>query len=149
MNYTELENAKVQEAIQIVTRHLTKKQTPLTDPSRARALAQLHLSGHEHEVFCVMWLDTKHYLIQFEQLFRGTIDGASVYPREIVKTALARNAAAAILVHNHPSGVSEPSSADVAITQRLKSALALIDVRVLDHLIVGETVCSLAECGKC
>jgi DNA repair protein RadC len=86
-------------------------------------------------------------VIVFDELFRGTIDGASVYPREVVKACLSCNAAAVIFVHNHPSGVAEPSQADIAITERLRKALALIDVRVLDHLIVGDEVTSFAERG--
>ena len=92
-------------------------------------------------------MDNRNRVITFEELFRGTIDGASVYPREVVKACLSHNAAAVIFAHNHPSGVAEPSLADERITKRLKDALALIDVRVLDHLIVGEEVISLAERG--
>jgi DNA repair protein RadC len=99
-------------------------------------------------VFCCLFLDTRHRLICFEELFRGTVDGASVHPREVVKQALARNAASVILAHNHPSGVAEPSHADEIITVRLRDALALVDIRVLDHLIVGDGACtSLAERG--
>ena len=95
-----------------------------------------------------MYLDKRHRLIQFEELFRGTIDGASVHPREIVKLALQKNAAAVIVVHNHPSGIAEPSGVDELITQRVKEALALVDIRLLDHIIVGEGVSvSLAERG--
>jgi DNA repair protein RadC len=102
----------------------------------------------EHEVFCCLYLDKRHRLIQFEELFRGTIDGASVHPREIVKLALQRNSAAVIIAHNHPSGVAEPSQADEFITQRVKEALALVDIRLLDHIIVGDGACvSLAERG--
>ena len=92
-------------------------------------------------------MDNRNRVITFEKLFRGTIDGASVYPREVVKACLSHNAAAVIFAHNHPSGVAEPSQADIAITDRLKKALALVDVRVLDHLIVGEEVISFAERG--
>lgn len=90
-----------------------------------------------HELFCCLYLDNRHRVLRFDELFRGTIDGTSVYPREVVKEALAVNAAAVILAHNHPSGVSEPSQADERITRRLKSALDLVDIRLLDHLIVG------------
>ncbi len=101
-----------------------------------------------HELFCCLHLDNRHRLIAFEELFRGTIDGASVHPREVVKQALARNAAAMILAHNHPSGVAEPSRADELITRRLREALALVDIPVLDHLIVAGNSCvSLAERG--
>ena len=99
-------------------------------------------------MFCCLHLDNRHRLIAFDELFRGTIDGASVHPREVVKQALARNAAAVILAHNHPSGVAEPSQADELITHRLKEALALVDIRLLDHVIVGDGSClSFAEKG--
>jgi DNA repair protein RadC len=93
-------------------------------------------------------LDNRHRVIGFEELFRGTLDGATVHPREVVKRALAHNAAAVILAHNHPSGVAEPSQADELITRRLKDSLALVDIRVLDHLVVGDSHCeSMAERG--
>ena len=92
----------------------------------------------EHELFCCLFLDNRHRVIRFDEMFRGTIDGTSVYPREVVKEALAVNAAAVILAHNHPSGVAEPSQADERITKRLKSALDLVDIRLLDHLIIGD-----------
>lgn len=98
-------------------------------------------------MFCVAFLDTRHGVIKFEEMFRGTIDGASVYPREVVKAALACNASAVIFAHNHPSGVSEPSLADQAITRRLKDALELVDIRVLDHLVIGTEITSFAERG--
>ena len=104
--------------------------------------------SYPHEVFACLFLDNRHRLMAFEELFRGTIDGASVHPREVVRRALAHNAAALILAHNHPSGIAEPSAADTRITERLRQALSLIDVRVLDHLIVGDAeVTSLAERG--
>ena len=105
------------------------------------------LSDSEHEIFAVLFLDNRHQVIDYQEMFRGTVDGTSVYPREVVKEALARNAAAVLLVHNHPSGIAEPSSADQAITRRLKSALDLVDIRVIDHLIVGQTVTSMASRG--
>ncbi len=102
----------------------------------------------EHEVFCCLYLDNRHRLIQFEELFRGTIDGASVHPREVVKQALQRNCAAVIIAHNHPSGIAEPSLADERITARIRDALALVDIRLLDHIIVGDGASvSLAERG--
>jgi len=104
-----------------------------------------HLS---HELFCCLYLDNRHRILRFDEMFRGTIDGTSVYPREVVKEALAVNAAAVILAHNHPSGVAEPSQADERITRRLKSALELVDIRLLDHLIIGDgTTTSLASRG--
>jgi DNA repair protein RadC len=106
------------------------------------------LSARDHEVFTVIFMDNRHRVIECLEMFRGTIDGASVHPREVVKEALQRNAAAVILCHNHPSGVAEPSQADELITRRLQDSLALIDVRLLDHLIVaGGEVISLAERG--
>ena len=102
----------------------------------------------DHELFCCLYLDNRHRVLRFDELFRGTIDGTSVYPREVVKEALLINAAAVILAHNHPSGVAEPSQADERITKRLKSALDLVDIRLLDHLIVGEgAATSLASRG--
>ena len=108
-----------------------------TNPQAARDFARLQLGSLEHEVFAALFLDTKNRLIAFEKLFQGTIDGASVYPREVVKRTLALNAGAVILAHNHPSGVADPSTADQALTKRLKAALALIDARVLDHIVVS------------
>jgi DNA repair protein RadC len=106
------------------------------------------LRDYPYEVFAVLFLDNRHRVIAFEELFRGTIDGASVHPREVVRRALALNAAAVILSHNHPSGVAEPSEADQRITTRLREALSLVDVRVLDHLVIGDGgCCSLAERG--
>lgn len=120
----------------------------LTSPSQARTFLRAQLRDRPYEVFCCLYLDTRHRVLEFEELFRGTIDGASVHPREVVKAALARNAAAVIIAHNHPSGVAEPSAADEAMTQRLKQALALVDIRLLDHFVVGETeVVSLSERG--
>ena len=98
-------------------------------------------------MFAILWLDNRHRVIAFEELFRGTIDGASIHSREVVKSALGHNAAACIMAHNHPSGVSDPSRADENITRRLRDALALIEVRVLDHIIVGEDCVSFAERG--
>jgi DNA repair protein RadC len=101
-----------------------------------------------HELFCCLFLDNRHRVLSFDEMFRGTIDGTSVYPREVVKEALAVNAAAVILAHNHPSGVAEPSQADERITRRLKSALELVDIRLLDHLIIGDgRATSLASRG--
>jgi DNA repair protein RadC len=113
-----------------------------------RRFLRARLRDLPHEVFCCLHLDNRNRVIAFEELFRGTIDGASVHPREVVKRALAHNAAALILAHNHPSGVAEPSQADEVITRRLSSALALVDIRVLDHLVVGDSACvSFAERG--
>lgn len=120
----------------------------LTSPEATRIYLKSRLYAHPHEVFAGLFLDNRHRVIAFEELFRGTIDGSSVHPREVVRAALRHNAAAVIFAHNHPSGVAEPSRADVAITLRLRDALALIDVRVLDHIVVGdESGASLAERG--
>jgi DNA repair protein RadC len=119
-----------------------------TSPTDVERYLQLQLATNEREIFAAMFLDTRHRLISFEKLFYGTIDGASVHPREVVKSALKRNAAAVIFSHNHPSGVAEPSQADIQITERLKAALALVDVRVLDHIVVTAVECvSLAQRG--
>src|SRR5690554_4798060 len=124
------------------------KGRKITQPRLAFEYLQVLLQDYQHEVFSAVFLDTQHRVICFEELFRGTIDSASVYPREVVKQALSHNAAAVILVHNHPSGDPEPSDADRRITQRLKEALALVDVRVIDHIVVGSEGCeSLAEGG--
>jgi DNA repair protein RadC len=120
----------------------------LTSPDLTRVFLRSKLQDRPFEVFCCLYLDTKHRVIRFEEMFRGTIDGASVHPREVVRSALAHNAAAVIVAHNHPSGVAEPSAADNALTRRLQEALAMVDIRLLDHLVVGdgETV-SFAERG--
>ncbi|MCD2451138.1 DNA repair protein RadC [Methylicorpusculum oleiharenae] len=134
------------EAIQIYNRCFSKGE-PLTSPDKAKDCIKLKLAPFKHEVFLCLFLDNQHRLIACEELFRGTLDGASVYPREVVKAALQHNAAALIMAHNHPSGISEPSQADKVITDKLKAALALVDIRVLDHFVVGETVYSFAEHG--
>lgn len=119
-----------------------------TAAADVKRYCQLRFGNEEREIFCVMFLDNQHKLIHTEDMFRGTIDGASVYPREVVKAALRCNAAAVIFSHNHPSGVAEPSHADRTITDRLVEALKLVDIRVLDHIVVSaiETV-SFAERG--
>jgi DNA repair protein RadC len=124
-------------------------ERPLFDaPQRVREYLRLQLAHLPHEVFAVLFLDHQHRLLAMEELFRGTLAQTSVYPREVVKRALALNAAAVVLAHNHPSGVAEPSRADECLTQSLKAALALVDVRVLDHFVVGAAdVVSFAERG--
>jgi DNA repair protein RadC len=143
--------AELQAAIEIGRRQLTeslKAGPSLGSPRATSDFLTAKLRDLEHEVFCCLYLDKRHRLIEFQELFRGTIDGASVHPREIVKLALQRNSAAVIVAHNHPSGVAEPSHADELITQRVKEALALVDIRLLDHIIVGDGVSvSLAERG--
>ena len=128
--------------------HRIRRGTCLSSPQAVRDYLALKLGTREFETFCCLFLDTRHRLIEFVELFRGTIDGASVHPREVVKEALRHNAAAVILAHPHPSGVAEVSAADELITRRLKSALELVDIRLLDHLIVaGSEVVSFAERG--
>jgi len=143
--------AELQAAIEISRRQMTeslRSGPALCSPRATSDFLNAKLRDLEHEVFCCLYLDKRHRLIHFEELFRGTIDGASVHPREIVKLALQRNAAAVIIAHNHPSGIAEPSQADELITHRVKEALALGDIRLLDHIIVGDGVnVSLAERG--
>jgi DNA repair protein RadC len=125
-----------------------RRGTALTSPELAKEAMQLKLADYEHEVFVCMFLDHQHRLVACEELFRGTLDGAAVYPREVVKVALAHNASAVIFTHNHPSGTDSPSEADRTLTNRLRNALALVDIRVLDHFVVGgENVFSFAENG--
>jgi len=120
----------------------------IKSPTDTADYLRTQLAHLEHEVFCVVYLDNRHRVIDFREEFRGTIDGTSVYPREIVKEALKNNAAAVILAHNHPPGIAEPSQADERITHRLKAALELVDIRLLDHLIVGgSNTTSLASRG--
>jgi len=120
----------------------------LTDPAASARYLKSRLAGYPYEVFACLFLDNRHRVIAFEELFRGTIDGASVHPREVVRRCLAHNAAAVIVAHNHPSGVAEPSAADRAITLRLRDSLELIDVRLLDHFVIGAgTPTSLAQRG--
>jgi DNA repair protein RadC len=143
--------ASLQAALELARRHFReplRMGSALSAPEATRAFLLAHLRDRPYEVFCCMHLDNRHRLIAFEELFRGTIDGATVYPREVVRQALAHNAAAVIFAHNHPSGLVEPSQADELVTRRLKAALALVDVRVLDHVIVGDTHClSFADRG--
>jgi len=118
--------------------------TVFSSPGAVRDYLRLRLAGLQHEVFFALWVDAQNRLISAEELFRGSLTQTSVYPREVVKIALAHNAAAVILAHNHPSGVAEPSRADEALTRELKQALALVDVRVLDHFIVAGTALPLS-----
>lgn len=142
------EDRLISEALRILEGRFGTKGGVMSSPDQCRGYLKLRLAGYPYEVFGVMFLDNRHRLIAFEEMFRGTIDGASVHPREVVRSALKHNAAAVVFAHNHPSGVTEPSQSDLRITQRLKDALALVEVRVLDHLIVGEDDgSSLAERG--
>ena len=124
-------------AERILTKRLRRPGRALSSPDETVAFLRLRMEHLEHEVFAVLFMDTRNRVIAFEEMFRGTIDGASVYPREVVKAALGHNAAAIIIAHNHPSGVAEPSHADRAITRRLLEAMSLIDVRLLDHVVIG------------
>lgn len=119
----------------------------IASPADTVEFLRLRLAHLEHEIFAVLWLDNKHRVLAFEELFRGTIDTTSVYPREIVKSALYHNAAACILCHNHPSGVADPSQSDLVLTAQVKEALRVIEVRTIDHVIVGERPYSFAEHG--
>ncbi|MHB8726413.1 MAG: RadC family protein [Casimicrobiaceae bacterium] len=135
-------------AAAILERHTLLGRNAMTSPQAVRDYLRTRLACLPHEVFACLFLDTQHRLIACEELFRGTLAQTSVYPREVVKAALARNAAAVIFAHNHPSGVAEPSRADELLTTALKQALALVDIRTLDHMIVaGSHVLSFAERG--
>jgi DNA repair protein RadC len=120
----------------------------LGSPGDTRRFLEARLRGHAHEVFACLFLDARNRVISFDEMFHGTIDGAAVHPREVVRRAIAHNAAGLIVAHNHPSGVAEPSHADRALTRRLGDAVALVDVRLLDHFVVGDgEVVSFAERG--
>ena len=137
----------IAQALQLLALEV-READALVSPDAVRDYLRLLLAGRPHEVFVVVFLDAQNRVIATEEMFRGTLTQAAVYPREVVIEALGRNAAAVILCHNHPSGVPEPSRADQALTRTLKQALALVDVRVLDHLIVaGAASVSLAERG--
>jgi len=143
---------QLQATMEISSRHLRaelQKVDIITNPQLTKRYLSSRLRGYPHEAFGGLFLDNKHQIITFEILFTGTIDGASVHPREVVRSALNHNAAAVIFAHNHPSGVAEPSQADRNITEKLRDALELIDVRLLDHIVVGdgESTTSLAELG--
>jgi DNA repair protein RadC len=138
----------IQHALAILGSHLKSKGNALESPDAVRSYLRLQLEQEESEVFAVLFLDTKHRVLQFVRMFTGTIDQAAVYPREVVKAGLTLNASAAIVCHNHPSGDSTPSHADRQLAVRLKDALGLVDIRLLDHFVIGhcETT-SFAEKG--
>lgn len=142
---------QLQAVLEMAKRHLAErlsKEHAFTDINTVRSFLTVNLRHLQHEVFAALFLDNQHRLLRYEELFQGTIDGASVYPREVVRKVLNCNAAAVIFAHNHPSGALEPSRADRHITCQLQQALALIDVRVLDHFVVGEDgMTSFAERG--
>ncbi|MAK92851.1 MAG: hypothetical protein CMI13_16650 [Oleibacter sp.] len=143
--------AQLQAVLEMARRHLAEELQhgdALTSPELTRQYLQAQLRDLRYEVFACLFLDNQHRVLRYQELFRGTIDGAAVYPREVVKQALEQGAAAVILAHNHPSGIAEPSQADRAITDRLQQALGLVDIRVLDHLVVGDGYAvSFAERG--
>ena len=132
----------------ILEHKLMRSGEALTDPAASARYLKARLASYPYEVFACLFLDNRHRVIAFEELFRGSIDGCSVHPREVIRSCIKHNAAAVILAYNHPSGVAEPSAADRSITLRLREALEFIDVRVLDHLIVGSgTPTSMAQRG--
>ena len=145
------ERTRVRAALEIGQRFITatiNRGEFLTSPTASRNAIMARLRDRRHEVFAVLFLTNRHQVINYEEMFRGTIDGAAVYPREVAVRALEVNAAALIVAHNHPSGVAEPSRSDRAITTKLRAALALIEVRLLDHFVVGDgQVVSFAERG--
>lgn len=142
------ENDVIEAAVRFMEARARYHTEALTSPDATKRLLRLRTGDKEREVFSVLFLDAQHRLLAAEDLFTGTLDGAAVYPREVLKQALAHNSAAVILAHNHPSGTVTPSTADRRITQRLKDALALVDIRVLDHVIVApDASFSFAEAG--
>jgi DNA repair protein RadC len=147
----EAKYVQLQAVMEMARRQLSEilvRGEALSSPQAAADYLRAQLRDREHEVFGVLFLDSQHRVLAYDELARGTVDGAAVYPREVVKAALRRNAAAVILAHNHPSGIAEPSAADRALTERLRQALGTVDVRVLDHLVVGDGApVSFAERG--
>ncbi|ASP37700.1 hypothetical protein CHH28_02995 [Bacterioplanes sanyensis] len=143
--------AQLQAVLEMSRRHMIEqlqRGDALTSPELTRRFLQASLRDYQHEVFAILLLDNQHQVIKLVPLFRGTLDSAAVYPREVVKLALEQQAAAVILAHNHPSGVAEPSRSDRAITERLQQALGLMDIRVLDHIVIGDgEAVSFAERG--
>jgi DNA repair protein RadC len=138
----------IRQAISLLEHRLFKAGSCLNSPAAVRDYLRLKLVAEPNEVFAAVFMDSQHKVLAYEPLFKGTVDQTSVYPRVVIQRALALNASALILAHQHPSGVTEPSAADRALTDRLKAALAMVDVRVLDHFIVGEgTPYSFAEAG--
>jgi DNA repair protein RadC len=131
----------------LISKRFRRGSPVLSSPGRMREFLSIHLGACESEIFGIIHLDNRYRSLGAEDLFRGTIDGAAVYPRVIIKSVLARNSAAAVCYHNHPSGNSQSSHADEAITIRIRDALSLIDVRLIDHLIIGENIFSFAEAG--
>jgi len=146
--FNDYEEGVLANAAAILKSRLQHRETVFSNPESVRQYLQIKLRPYPYEVFCALFLDNRNRLIEYVELFRGTIDGTSVHPREVIREVIRVNAAAVIFAHNHPSGVEEPSQADLRITARLKDALVFVDVRVLDHIIIGEgDGTSLAERG--
>ncbi|ELI8097098.1 RadC family protein [Yersinia enterocolitica] len=141
------EQRVIQRALRIVEKYQRQPSEPFISTSFTKTWLQLYMAHQERELFIVMYLDNQHCLLGREILFTGTLSHTEVHPREVVKSALKHNAAAVILAHNHPSGTTEISQQDKHVTQRIAKALAMVEVRVLDHLVVGNEVVSFAECG--
>lgn len=136
------------QAARLVAHQVMPRGRALKSPDDAREFLRAKIGYLDYEAFALLWLDNRHRVIAFEELFRGTINGANVYPREVVKSALEKNATAVILTHNHPSGVADPSPADINITKQITDALKIFDIRILDHVIVThDQTCSFAERG--
>lgn len=143
------EDKLIEQAIDLLEKRMrTVKTGEISLPDEARRYLRLQLEEEEREIFAVLFLDNRHRLLSYDELFFGTVNECSVYPREVVKRALNINSSAVILAHNHPSGIPEPSKSDLVITEKIKKSLALIDIRVLDHFIVGKKkMVSFAERG--
>ena len=141
------EQRVIQRALRLLEKYQRQPSESFTSASLTKTWLQLQMAHLERKVFIVMYLDNQHCLLERETLFTGTLSHTEVHPREVVKSALKHNAAAVILAHNHPSGTTEISQQDKYVTQRIAKALALVEVRVLDHLVVGKEVVSFAECG--
>jgi len=147
-SYVRAKDSQVIEAARVAVGRALRRGIRFDSPSAARKYLPAMLGTLEHEVFCVAHMDGNHRLIAFEEMFRGTVDAASVYPREVVKSALLHNSATVAFIHNHPSGSAQPSLPDEAMTQKLKTALAVVEIRVVDHFIVaGDCVTSFSELG--
>lgn len=145
--HDEVKQQAVLAAAEGILKEKLRRQGSIGNPTDAADYLRVRLGALRHEEFHVLWLDCRHHILDCQRLFVGTVDGASIYPREVVRAALGANASAAILAHNHPSGVAEPSAADKAVTQELRDALKLVGVRVLDHIIVGAECVSMAGRG--
>lgn len=142
------DDATITRALAILATRLRRPGAAMDSPSTVKNFLSLKLAELEHEVFAVLWLDSQNRVLEYQEMFRGTLTQTRVYPRDVVKAGLSLNAGACVLAHNHPSGVADPSYADKALTETLKTALALVDIRVLDHIIVGGlSTVSFAEKG--